>query len=1160
MPTSAIVFESRAPSVAERRGFVVLVVLYGVLSVALLPWAREPGLANPRITTVVGTAIVVADLCTALLLAAWYRSSGRAPLLALTCGYLWSGAMVALHVVTFPGATFSQPLFGTEHTAGWLYSAWRGGAATAYLMAVMLEKQRAAVPSPAERDRRLAAGGAIVVAACAVVALLAARVRVGSMADTHWTSANTSLVWLWVALCVAALGLLWIRRGFGDAFYLWLALVLVAAIVDLTLGNVAGGRYTIAWHVSRASMVVSSYLLLAFLVGELAQAQRPSPLATAAAYGAAVGVTLAMVFLRWFLDPWLGTTVPYITLFGAVAISVYLSGWRPSALAACLGYTIIHLLYAVPIGAWSLGGPAQAVQFVLFGFSCALIIGLGEGMRRARDRHRSAEAEARDRAAAVQRARQAAEAAERHASFLSEVAAILGASLDYDRTLAGVARLAIPTLADLCAVDLVEPDGKIRRVATAHVDPAKEALVGDLRAVHGFNPDAPHGVPAVVRTRRPVLVGNATEQDLAIAARNAEQLEMFRTLALKSWIIVPLIARDQVLGALTFVITESARRYTSADLTFVESVANRAAVAIDNARLYREADTARLVAESASAAAHRAQREAEIFGELTAAITASLDLTTVLERVVNGAKELCNADIGRIALRESDTDRMVFRYSAGSRLGTGHPTEVDRANGLGGYVWRTGQPYRTADHRVDPYRHRALAALLEKEGTVASLVVPIHLRDHVEGLIYLDRRSSEPFTERDEQLVRRFADHAAVAIQNAHLLAAEKTARGDAEVANRAKDEFLAVLSHELRTPLNAVYGWARMLRAGDVGDDGRDRALDVIIRNANAQVQLIDDLLDISRVVTGKMRLDLRRVDLKRVVESVLDAVRPAAEAKAIRLETVLDPRAEPVTGDQARLEQVVWNLVMNAVKFTPGGQIEVAVRRVNAHVEIVVSDTGRGIAPDVLPFIFDRFRQGDSSSTRAHGGLGLGLALVKHLVELHGGTVVARSPGQGQGATFVVSLPLTIAESPAAPGDSSQAIAGSFDLPPSARLDGLRILVVDDDRDAIDLASAILADAGAYVKSAASAREAFATVLAWRPDVLVSDIEMPEEDGYMLIRKIRALHKQDGSELPAIALTAYGRPQDRVLALTAGYNMHVRKPVDPAELTTIIAGLVSR
>jgi PAS domain S-box-containing protein len=244
--------------------------------------------------------------------------------------------------------------------------------------------------------------------------------------------------------------------------------------------------------------------------------------------------------------------------------------------------------------------------------------------------------------------------------------------------------------------------------------------------------------------------------------------------------------------------------------------------------------------------------------------------------------------------------------------------------------------------------------------------------------------------------------------ERAAFLAREQGARAEAEAANRAKDEFLAVLSHELRTPLNAVYGWARMLRAGQVRDEEAERALEAIVRNADAQVQLIDDLLDVSRVITGKMRLDVRPVDLRAVVEAAVDAVRPAAEAKAIRLQSVLDPRAGPISGDPGRLQQVVWNLLMNAVKFTPrGGRAQIHLQRVNSHVEIIVSDTGQGIAADVLPFVFDRFRQADSSSTRAYSGLGLGLALVKHLVELHGGSVAARSPGQGQGATFIVRLP---------------------------------------------------------------------------------------------------------------------------------------------------------
>ena len=393
---------------------------------------------------------------------------------------------------------------------------------------------------------------------------------------------------------------------------------------------------------------------------------------------------------------------------------------------------------------------------------------------------------------------------------------------------------------------------------------------------------------------------------------------------------------------------------------------------------------------------------------------------------------------------------------------------------------------------------------------------------------------------------------------------AESRARAvEAEAANRAKDEFLTVLSHELRTPLNAVYGWARMLRAGDLKDEkARMRALDIIERNANVQVQLIDDLLDIARVITGKMRLDVRPVDLVAVIEAACDAVAPAAAAKELRLQTVLDPNAGPVAGDPGRLQQVVWNLLMNAVKFTPrGGRVQIVLQRVNSHVEIVVSDTGKGIAADVLPFIFERFRQADSSSTRQHAGLGLGLALVKHLVDLHGGSVVAESHGEGKGATFLVKLPVPIAPIAvtstlrAHPTAPARAFAAA-----TARLDGLRVLVVDDDADAVDLASVILRNAGAAVRTCLSASEALELLRQWRPDVLVADIEMPGEDGYSLIRKVRALEADQGGKTPAIAVTAYGRMEDRMRTLTAGYSMHVPKPVDPAELTTIIASVAGR
>jgi len=382
-------------------------------------------------------------------------------------------------------------------------------------------------------------------------------------------------------------------------------------------------------------------------------------------------------------------------------------------------------------------------------------------------------------------------------------------------------------------------------------------------------------------------------------------------------------------------------------------------------------------------------------------------------------------------------------------------------------------------------------------------------------------------------------------------------ARNAAETANRTKDEFLAVLSHELRTPLNAVYGWARMLRHGQVQGDAAQRALDTIIRNANAQLQLIDDLLDLSRVVVGKVRLEVQWLDPRTIVEHALDAIQPAANARRIDLRAVLRPRVGRITGDPARLQQVVWNLLSNAVKFTePGGQVEVMLRRTDAHIQIVVTDTGRGISPDLLPFVFERFRQADSSSTRAHGGLGLGLALVKYLVELHGGTVVARSAGEGKGATFTVTLPVSSADR----GDVAVSrLPGPMAERPShgERLDGLRVLVVDDDAEALELATAILASAGAIVRTCPSAADGLRLVEEWRPDVLVSDIEMPGEDGYTLIRNVRGLDEARGGATPAVAVTAYGRTQDRELSLSMGYNMHVPKPVDPGEFTVIVAAV---
>lgn len=397
------------------------------------------------------------------------------------------------------------------------------------------------------------------------------------------------------------------------------------------------------------------------------------------------------------------------------------------------------------------------------------------------------------------------------------------------------------------------------------------------------------------------------------------------------------------------------------------------------------------------------------------------------------------------------------------------------------------------------------------------------------------------------------------------LLMREQMIRAQAEGANRAKDEFLSILSHELRTPLNAILGWSAMLRQRTLSEDKVLRALETIERNAKSQAQLIEDILDISRIITGKLRLQVRPVHLVPVIESAIESVRLAAEAKSIRLQSRLDSEAGRLLGDANRLQQVVWNLLSNALKFTPkDGRVEIRLERVNSHAEITVTDTGPGITSDFLPFVFDRFRQHDSSTTRSYGGLGLGLAIVRQLVELHGGTVTVVSPGIGQGTTFTVTLPaMIIPLPPSDPEPLNSIVEAKPRVEASPTLEGLQILVVDDEADALELLNTILQNNGADVIAVASVNQALTiieTATDRSPDVLVSDIGMPDEDGYSLISKLRQLEAQRGGRLPAIALTAYAASDDRRQALLAGFQMHLTKPVDAAELVAVVASLTGR
>ncbi|HEX5733236.1 MAG TPA: ATP-binding protein [Blastocatellia bacterium] len=559
--------------------------------------------------------------------------------------------------------------------------------------------------------------------------------------------------------------------------------------------------------------------------------------------------------------------------------------------------------------------------------------------------------------------------------FLAEASAVLASSLNYETTLKSMAQLSVPRIADYCVVDIIDDQGQVERLAVAHFDPKKVELVEELQRRYPPETSRPGPLTKVLQSGHSELVSEMTDSLLAELARDEEHLRIVRELKPRSFMVVPLVARGRTLGAISFVSAESGHRYDEDDLALAEDLARRAALAIDNARLYMET-----------------------------------------------------------------------------------------------------------------------------------------------------------------------------------------------QEASRLKDDFLATVSHELRTPLNAILGWSRMLRTNRFDAETASQALETIERNARAQAQLIEDLLDVSRIITGKLRLDIRPVEPVAVINAAIDAIRPAADAKQVRIETVLDPWAGIVSGDPDRLQQVLWNLLSNAIKFTPkDGSVQIRLERVNSHIEITVSDTGQGIAPEFLPFVFDRFRQADSALTRAHGGLGLGLAIVRHLVEMHGGTVHAESEGEDRGATFTVTLPLRAIvhqeqESPEPQHLEASVMTAdmSFNCPPDLR--GVRVLVVDDEEDARRLLTAVLEQCDANIRTCASVEEALAEIEEWEPDVLVSDIEMPGEDGYALVRKVRELESERGGWLPAVALTAHARAEDRMRVLSSGYQMHVSKPVEPAELAVVIASLAGR
>ncbi|MET0650038.1 MAG: response regulator [Pyrinomonadaceae bacterium] len=561
-------------------------------------------------------------------------------------------------------------------------------------------------------------------------------------------------------------------------------------------------------------------------------------------------------------------------------------------------------------------------------------------------------------------------------------------------------------------------------------------------------------------------------------------------------------------------------------------------------------------------------------------LAAERDPDRVLQKFCEAARAIVGARYAAVGIFEDDGQTLRYFHACGHdarAAAGGNLLEVGREI-LGPLLAERRPLRRAADNSTSP-----------GPPVPSSLGAPILTAAHSYGWLYLsDKLDAEEFGEADERLAATLTAQAAVAYENARLytdaqrhaaelrqevaerkqaeqerarlLVREQAARAEAEAANRAKDEFLATLSHELRTPLTSVLGWTHLMRSGNLPADAMTGALETIERNAKAQSQLIDELLDVSRIITGKLHIDKRPVEIAGVIAAAVDSVRPAASAKNIRLHVELEPMPGPLLGDAMRLQQVAWNLLSNAVKFTPeGGRIDVRLRRVNSDLEFTVEDTGQGINADFVPHVFDRFRQADGTTTRRHGGLGLGLAIARHLVELHGGAIRADSRGEGRGSSFSVTLPLINA-----PVADDGAITTSDSIehskPHRGGLEGLRLLVVDDETDTRELLAFMLTASGAEVKTSAGAGEALATLKGWEPDVLVSDIGMPEVDGYEFISEVRRREADTGKRLPAVALTAYAGDEDRRRAVSAGFQTHLAKPLDLGKLVSVIAALAGR
>ena len=728
-------------------------------------------------------------------------------------------------------------------------------------------------------------------------------------------------------------------------------------------------------------------------------------------------------------------------------------------------------------------------------------------------------------------------------------------------------------LATASASILGSPDSGA--VASAAIDVAREVLTADGYALWRVHPGGAwqivrsFGVSGDFATRAiPRSQGDTPPsvpfsdpfvcEDVQATPMVADMRDAYRREGVVSMLVFPLTIRGDRSGTMVFYFRQPTF-FRQVDIQVGAALANLVAAALTAADLYHEQREAR-------EAADHARQQAAYLAQAGTVLSSSLDYEATLRSVANLSvptiADWCAIDmvgdrgaLQRIAVAHVDPAKVEFARMLQER----YPADPNAPGGVHEVI-RTGKPAYMS--RIPPELLEAAAQddeqrrIIRELNLTSYMSVALTVQGKAIGAItFVSAESGRQYTEEDVRFARELASRASLAIENAR-------AYERANDASRLKDEFLATLSHELRTPLNAVLGYARMMRTQTLSGKTAQGVWDVVERNATALQQIIEDVLDVSRIVAGRLRLDVEPVDLPAILREAAATVMPAANAKGVRVETVIDPLTTPVSGDAARLQQVVWNLLSNAIKFTPrGGKVQLRLSRVNSHIEVTVSDTGCGISPDFLPFVFERFRQADASFSREHGGLGLGLAIAKQLAELHGGTITASSGGTNQGATFTLTLPLMIVHQPVPAGrdrDHPQTDRRP-ELETIPRLDGVHVLAVDDEPDSLNLLRTVLEAAGARVATAQSGPEALDTMRRELHDVLIADIGMPGMDGLQLIRAVRQM-KEPVHRIPAAALTAYARSHDRITSLASGFHMHLVKPIDPLELVVAVATLAPR